>query len=140
MAKYTIDGKEYELAMTVYAIGQIEELYGDLKTAMGKFRGNRNNIPMVKNLFRIMANAARHKAKQPEDVTGDEVDDLDLLGMNDLVTAMRKAMAESARAETIDGGPADDEDHDVYAEEREKLEKNGKAGGGSGSGNTTDTP
>lgn len=139
MAKITVDGKEYALAMTIYAMGQIEDQYGDLKTAMSKFRGN-NNIRMVKDMFRILGNAAKHKAKEPEDITGDELDNCGAMQLNDIVNAMRAAMAESVRAETVDGGPADDEDHDVYEEERQKLEKNGKAGGGSASVSITDTP
>ena len=125
MAKITINGRTFDLVMSVYAMEHIEKEFGDLKEAMTKFRGHGKSISMIKCMFRILANAGQHKAKQPEDVTGDEIGNLGLKGLENLSNTLRKAMDEAMVAETVDGGPADDEEHDVYAEEMEKQEKNG---------------
>ena len=140
MAKITIEGRTYNLVMSIRAMEHIEKEYGDLKEAMTKFRGRGKNMAMIKTMFRILANAGQHAAKLPEDVTGDEIDDLSLKGLETLSNTLRKAMDEGMDAETVGGGPADDEEHDVYAEQLERQEKNGLTGEGSGSGNTTDTP
>ena len=140
MAKVTIGGKTYELAMSLYAMSQIEDEFGDLRDAMQKFRGNNRSVKMIKAMFRIMANAARHARKEPEDITGDEIDNVGLKGLEALSKALREVMDESMKAETVNGGLADDEAADVYAEEMERQEKNGLTGGGSASGNTSDTP
>ncbi len=140
MAKITLSGKTYELAMSLYAMTQIEEEFGDLREAMQKFRGNNRSVKMIKSMFRIMANAAKHARKEPEDITGDEIDNIGLKGLESLSKALRQVMDESLNAETVNGGLADDEEADVYAEELERREKNGSTGEGSASGNTTDTP
>jgi hypothetical protein len=140
MARFEIDGQAYDLVMTIRAMEAIENEFGDLKDALETFRSGGRDIKIIKKMFRILANAGRHKAKQPEDVTGDEIGDLNLDGLNRLSIALRAAMDESMHAETVDGGVADDEECDVYAEELERQQKNGRAGGESVSGNTTDTP
>lgn len=140
MTKVTLGGKTYELAMSLYAMDKIEEEFGDLREAITKFRGKNRNLKMVRKMFRIMANAARHARKQPEDITGDEIDDIGLKGLEILSEALKQVMDDSMKAETVNGGLADDEAADVYAEEMERQEKNGLTGGGSASGNTTDTP
>lgn len=138
MAKITIDGRTFDLVMSIWAMGQIEEEFGDLKQALEKFRKGSRDIKIIRSMFRILANAGQHKAKQPMDVTGDEINDLNLAGLEKLSLTMRAAMDEAMKAETVDGGPADDSEADVYAEELEKR-KNLQTGEGSGSGNTTDT-
>ena len=140
MAKITIEGRTFNLVMSVRAMEHIEKEYGDLKEAMAKFRGRGKNMAMIKTMFRILANAGQHVAKLPEDVTGDEIDNLSLKGLETLSNTLRQAMDEGMMAETVAGGPADDEAHDVYAEEMEKREKNGLTGGESGSANIMDTP
>ena len=130
MAKFTIGGRDYNLVMTVYAMGMIEDEFGGVKDAMQQMRSG-GSMKALKSMFRIMANAGLHKLRANEDVTGDEIDDMDLAELNALSEAIRNAMAESAHAETVDGGLADDRDHDVYADERRRLEKNARAGGAS---------
>lgn len=139
MAKLELNGVTYDLRMSLWAMGQLEQEYGDLQETIKKFTAGRS-ISMTKGMFRILANAGLHARKMPETVTGDEIDDLGLGGLKKLTETLRRVMEESMEAETVGGGPADDEDFDVYADEMEKREKNGKAGGGSGSGSTTDTP
>lgn len=140
MAKYWIGEDRYDLALTVHAMAAIEEEFGDLTDAMQQFKGKGRNIRTIKKMFRILANAGRFAAGQPEDVTGDEIDILTLKGLDRLSQAMRAAMDEGMTAETIKGGPADDEEYDIYAEELDKQQKKAEAGGEPGSGNTTDTP
>lgn len=139
MAKITIDGRTFDLVMSIYAMGQIEDEFGDLKQALEKLRKGSRDIKIIRSMFRILANAGQHKAKQPEDVTGDEINDMNLAGLEKLSLTMRAAMDEAMKAETVDGGLADDSKADVYAEELEKR-KNLLTGEGSGSGNITDTP
>jgi hypothetical protein len=119
-----IGGKKYDLAMSLYAMEQIEEEFGDLKEAMGKFRGKGSSVKMVKKMFRIMGNAALHAKKQPEALTGKELDNLGLAGLNKVAQALRAVMDESLEAETVNGGLADDEEVDVYAEQMEEDQKN----------------
>ena len=140
MAVFWIGEDRYNLVLTVHAMEAIEKEFGDLADAMQKFRGKGRNIDMMKKMFRILANAGRYAAKQPEDLTGDEIDNLTLKGLDRLSTVMRNAMDEGMEAETVKGGPADDEEYDVYAEELEKQQKNGSAGGGQESASITDTP
>lgn len=140
MARMKIDGREYQLMMTVHAMKQIEEEFGDLKTAMNRFRKGGRDLKIISAMFRILANAGQHKMKLPEDVTGDEIDNLDLAGLNELSLILRKTMDESTHAETVDGGLADDEVHDGYADEYDRLQKKRTADEASGSGSITDTP
>lgn len=122
--KVDIGGKSYDLAMSLYAMEQIEDEFGDLKEAMSKFRGKGGGVKMVKKMFRIMGNAALHAKKQPETLTGKELDNLGLAGLNKVAQALRQVMDESLHAETVNGGLADDEAVDVYAEQMEEDQKN----------------
>jgi hypothetical protein len=118
MAKITVDGKEYALAMTIYATGQIEDQYGDLKTAMSKFRVS-NNIKMVKDMFRILANAQLAYEGKEETVTGDELKRLKVAALHGLSAAIQAAVEEGMKSETTGGEEADDEVFDVYLNEIE---------------------
>ena len=93
MTTIEIGGKKYDLAMSLYAMEQIEEEFGDLKEAMGKFRGKGSSVKMVKKMFRIMGNAALHAKKQPEALTGKELDNLGLAGLNKVAQALRAVMS-----------------------------------------------
>lgn len=124
MAWYSVGGKDYNLVMTIHAMEAIEKEFGDMRKALEKFRGGNRDIGMIKAMFRILANAGRHAAHQPEDVTGDVLDNLGLKGLNALSAALNAAMDESLNTETLGGGPADDEPADVYAEQMAEQEKN----------------
>jgi hypothetical protein len=124
MAKYKAAGREFDLVMSIHAMIEIEKEYGDLKDALTAFRQPGRSVQMIKDIFRILANAGQHKMKKPEDVTGDEIDDLNLAGLNDLSRALDQCMTEAMHAETVNGNEADDEIHDAYAEELAAQEKN----------------
>jgi hypothetical protein len=122
MAKIIIRGTEYNLRMTLWASEQIENEFGDLKTALTKFRKERK-ISMVKKMFRILANAGRKSEKKPTDVPEDVLDDCTLADLDRVAQALREAMDETMHAETVGGNEADDEPQDALAAEYE--EKNG---------------
>ncbi len=124
MAQYSVGGKEFNLVLSLYAMEAIEHEYGDIKQALEMFRSKKRNIGMIKNMFRILANAGRHADGQPEDVTGGEIDNLTLKGLDLLSNLMKNTMDESLRTETVGGGEADDEAADVYAEQMAEQEKN----------------
>jgi hypothetical protein len=124
MASIKIGGEEYSLRMDIHAMEQIENEFGDLKSAMEEFRAKDRKISMVKAMFRILANSGRKKEGKPEDVTGEEIDSFNLADLNILSNTLNQAMKESMHAETVNGNEADDETHDEYMEELEQREKN----------------
>ena len=124
MVRYSIGGKDYELALSLYAMERIEEELGDIRAAVAKFKGKQRDIKLTKTMFRILANAGRHARQLPEDVTGDELDNLGLKGLETLSQIMNQCMDDSMRSETVGGGEADDEVADVYAEQMAEREKN----------------
>jgi len=125
MARLEIGGRRYDLVMSVHAMEQIEKDFGDIKGAMEAFKGKAMSVSVLKKMFVALANAGRHARREPEDVTGEELDDLGMAGLARLSDTLRQAMEESMHAETVNGGLADDTVHDVYAEQMETQEKNG---------------
>lgn len=127
MAKIKISGKIYDLRMSLWASDQIEAEYGDIQGAMNKFRKEKS-MAMIKKMFVILANAGRKHAGEPMDVTADVLDDCTLGDISEISAAMKKTMDETMKAETVNGGEADDEVADAYAQELEQQEKNGLTG------------
>lgn len=125
MAKVNIGKENYDLVLSLYAMEQIETEFGNLKTALEQFRAGAHNIKVVKAMFRILANAGLHAKGQPETVTGEEIANMGLKGLEQISLALNTALEESMRAETVGGGEADDDAADVYAEQLEAQEKNG---------------
>lgn len=123
MAKVKISGKEYDLRMSLWASDRIQEEYGDIQQAMNKFRKEKS-MAMVKKMFVILANAGRKYAKQPMDVTEEVLEDCTLGDISEISVAMRQAMDETMKAETVNGNEADDEPADAFAAELEQKEKN----------------
>ena len=123
MAKVKISGKEYDLRMSLWASDRIQEEYGDIQQAMNKFRKEKSTA-MVKKMFVILANAGRKYAKQPMDVTEEVLEDCTLGDISEISVAMRQAMDETMKAETVNGNEADDEPADAFAAELEQKEKN----------------
>ena len=124
MAKIKIQGREYDLRMSLWASDQIEKEYGDIQEALKKFRKERK-MTMVKRMFVILANAGQRHAKTPEDITEDVLSDCTLGDISRISEVMKQAMDETMHAETVDGNEADDEAADAYAAELEQQEKNG---------------
>lgn len=119
MAKITINGTEYDLLMGLWAMEQIENEYGDMKTAMEAYKNSRK-ISMVKFMFAALANNGRRRAGLPADVNGDVLDGCNLGDLDRIALVMRQAMDEAIHAETVLGGEADDEGTDALAEEYEE--------------------
>ena len=128
--KYTVGGKDYELAFTVHTMELLEEEFGDVQAATDGFRKGRKSMKAVKGMFRAMANAGRKLRGLPEDVTGEEIDGLTLKGLDILSRTMTLVMDESLKTETTGGMEADDEKYDLVLAELDA--KNARAGGGSG--------
>ena len=122
MAKIVLRGVEYDLRMSLWASEQIEKEYGDLKSALQKFKKERK-ITMVKWMFRVLANAGRKAAGQEMDVQEDVLDNCTLHDLDNVARAMGEAMNESLHAETVGGNEADDEPEDALAAAYD--EKNG---------------
>lgn len=120
-----ISGVRYDLRMGLWAAEQIEKTFGDLKEALQKLTGGGNSVGMVKKMFTIMANAARKHAKQPMDIQDDVLDDCSLGDLDLISQAIRAALDETMKVETLNGNEADDEVADAYEDELEQQEKNG---------------
>ena len=138
MARVKINGKEYGLRFDLYAMEQIEEEFGGVKTVFDTLKEGKHQIKTTRTLFRILANSYLSYNGQEETVTGDEVKHCGMDAIKDISDAVQKAISEGSHSETTGGNEADDEVHDMFLEEIER--KNLRTGEGQGSGNTTDTP
>ena len=125
MAKIRINGEEYDLRMDIHAMEQIEKEFGDIRDALRMFRAGERKVNMIKAMFRILANSGRKRAGLEENVSADVIDSCSLADMSRIARALNQTMEEAMRAETVNGGEADDEVHDEYMEELERREKNG---------------
>ena len=123
-----IGGVTYPLRMGLWAAEQIEQEFGDLTEALRKITGSGRSVTMIKKVFRILANAGRKHEKKPMDVQEDVLDDCSLADLSRISEAIRAALDETMKAETVDGNEADDQAADAYAAELEQKEKNGSAG------------
>ena len=117
MVKLKIGEKEYGLRMDMYAMEMIEEEFGGLKEMFEKLRESGSSI--VRQLFRILANAQLAYEGKEETVTGDELMRLRLTALNGIGAAIRAAIEEGMKSETNEGEEADDEVFDVYMQEIE---------------------
>ena len=138
MASVKINGKEYGLRFDLYAMEQIEEEFGGVKTVFDTLREGKHQIKTTRTLFRILANSYLSYNDQEETVTGNEVKHCGMDAIKAISDAVQKAISEGSHSETTGGNEADDEVHDMFLEEIER--KNLRTGEGQGSGNTTDTP
>lgn len=120
MASITINGKEYGLRFDLYAMEQIEEVYGGVKTAFDTLREGKHQIKTTRTLFKIMANSYLSFNGKEETVTGDEIKHADMDMIKDVSEAVQKAIAEGSKSEATGGNEADDEVHDIFLEEIER--------------------
>lgn len=117
MIKVRIDDKEYGLRMDMYAMEQIEDEFGSVDEMFR--RAETGSVKTIGKLFKIMANAALAYEGKEETVTGQELKRLRVAAINGIGVAVRAAIDEGMKSETIDGGSADDEVYDVYLAEIE---------------------
>ena len=123
MASIEINGKRYGLRFGLYAMEQVEEEFGSMKTAFEALREGKQ-LKTTRLLFKILANSYLSYKGEEETVTGKEIMHA---GMEDVVkisNAVKQAIEEGSKSETTGGNEADDEIHDAYLEEIERNEKN----------------
>lgn len=121
MVKLKIDDQEYGLRMDMYAMELIEDEFGDMSAMFEQVR--KGSAKTIRSLFRILANSALAYEGKEETVTGDELKRLRLAAVNGIGMAIRAAIDEGMKSETVEGEKADDEVYDVYLAEIE-AEKN----------------
>jgi len=117
MVRLKIDDQEYGLRMDMYAMELIEDEFGDMSAMFEKMQTV--SAKVVRQLFKILANAALAYEGKEETVTGDELKRLRLSALNGIAVAIRAAIDEGMKAETVGGEKADDEVYDVYLAEIE---------------------
>jgi hypothetical protein len=115
-----INGVDYELRFDLYAMEQIEDEFGNLKSVFDMLRSGEKQVKLIRALFRIMANSALSYAGKPETVTGDELKHLPIPRLREVGEAARRALDEGMKVEMSNGGEADDDIHDGYLEEIER--------------------
>lgn len=116
MVKLRVEGTEYGLRMDLYAMEQIEDEFGSMKSMFEKIRDGGSG-KSLRALFRILGNAALAYEGKEETVTGNELLRLKIAALNGISTAIRAAIEEGMKSETNEGEEADDEVYDVYLAE-----------------------
>ena len=121
----TLNGVKYKLRFDLYALEQVEEEFGGMREAFAKLSGGAGMVKAIRTLFKITANSQRSVDGMPESVTGEEIGKHERMSkLTEISEAIRAAIEEGMKAETVDG-EADDEVHDGYAEEYNEKVKNG---------------
>jgi len=119
---YRYRGKEYRLMFNLYAVEEIEDLYGGVRQAMQELQGGKQ-FTALRNLFRILANAALIADDQEPTITGKEILKADLREMTELSDAVRLCFLLGRKTETEAGEAGSDERRELYDDEED--EKNG---------------
>jgi len=119
MASVIVKGKEYPLRFDLYAMEQIEEEFGSIKSVFEVMNGGKQ-IKATRTLFRILANSWLSNEGEAETVTGDEIKHADIDMIREVSAAVQQAITEGSKSETTDGNEADDEVHDMFLEEIER--------------------
>jgi hypothetical protein len=117
MVKLRIGENEYGLRLDMYAMEQIEEEFGGIKGMYEKIKEQSSKA--IRTLFRILANAQLSYEGKDETVTGEELKHLKVAAAAGIGKAVRAAVEEGMKSETVDGEEADDEVFDVYLAEIE---------------------
>ena len=120
MASVNINGKEYGLRFDLYAMEQIEEEFGGVKTVFDTLKEGKHQIKTTRTLFRILANSYLSYNGREETVTGDEIKHAGMDMIRSISEAVQAAIAEGSKSETTGGNEADDEVHDMFLEEIER--------------------
>jgi hypothetical protein len=117
-----IGGQLYRLQFDLYALEEIEKKFGGVRQAFEQLRGGGMGSA-VRELFAILANSARDADGLPADVSGDVIGKhTSLRAISEISAAIQAAVEAGMKSET-NGGEADDNVRDAYAEEYN--EKNG---------------
>lgn len=119
MASINVKGKEYGLRFDLYAMEQIEEVFGSVKDAFDALKEGKQ-LKTTRLLFKIMANSYLSYNGEPETVTGDEIKHEGMDIIVQISEAVKTAIMEGSKSETTGGNEADDEKHDVFLEEIER--------------------
>ena len=119
MSKVTINGKEYGLRFDLYAMDQIEEEFGNVKTVFDSLRDGKQ-LKTIRILFKILANSYLSYNDKEETITGDEIKHAGMGMIKEISDAVQQAIADGSKSETTGGNEADDEVHDLYLEEIER--------------------
>ena len=122
MSSVKVNNQVYPLRFDLDAMEQIEERFGGTREMLEAIRGSRGT-KTVKEVFVILANNYREWAGLTPDVEASALRHAPLGVLRQIGDAIREAMEEGMKAETANGGPADDEVHDAYLEEIERDEK-----------------
>lgn len=117
MIKLKIGETEYGLRMDMYAMEMIEDEFGGMKEMFEKIQTGGSKS--IRAIFRILANAQLAYEGKEETVTGDELKRLRVSAIAGIGSAIRAAIEEGMKSETVDGEEADDEVFDVYLSEIE---------------------
>ena len=112
MIKLKIGETEYGLRMDMYAMEMIEDEFGGMKDMFEKIQTGGSKS--IRAIFRILANAQLAYEGKEETVTGDELKRLRVSAIAGIGSAIRAAIEEGMKSETVDGEEADDEVFDVY--------------------------
>ena len=119
MASVDVNGKEYKLRFDLYAMEQIEEAFGSVKSVF-EVMNNGKQIKATRTLFRILANSYLSNNGEEETVTGDEIKHAGLDEIRSISEAVQQAITEGTKSETTQGNEADDQVHDIDLEEIER--------------------
>ena len=119
MAKVIVNGKEYGLRFDLYAMEQIEEEFGSVKSAFDALKDG-HQMKATRKLFKVLANSWLSYNGKEENVTGDEIKHVSIDDVTVISEAVREAITEGSHSETTGGNEADDEPHDIYLEEIER--------------------
>ena len=117
MIKLKIGDTDYGLRMDMYAMELIEDEFGGMKEMFDKIQ--RGGAKAVRGIFRILANAQLAYEGKEETVTGDELKHLRVAAIAGVGQAIRAAIEEGMKSETVEGEEADDQVFDVYLSEIE---------------------
>lgn len=115
-----LNGTTYRLRFDLWALEQIEDEFGGIREVFERLSSGKSMVKTARSLFKILANSQRNMDGMPEDVTGNEISaHMSVAELNKISAAMKEAITEGMKAETVNG-EADDEVHDGYREEYER--------------------
>lgn len=119
---YQYRGTDYRMIFNLYAMEQIEDEFGSMKTALGELEGGKQ-FKALRKMFRFLGNGALVEQDQEPTLTGDEILKADLKEMARLSDAVKACFALGRKTETEAGEAGSDEKRELFEDEED--EKNG---------------